>query len=268
VVGYDASYSMYINGNTRKVQLTCVIPKDLSNVQRVLAMNYSRLPIRVYDKDGIRYAEFLIEGESGELKIKISAVVEIFTHDLKTVKGGRQVLLGSATKYLLSEKFIEKDDSLIRTLGYSMLNGDTLRTIRSIYDFVSQNVKYSGFNSSQIGAVRALENLAGDCTEFTDLFVALCRSCGIPAMAVEGFVLNYSSTPKHAWAEVYCNPYGWIRFDPTPGNSNVFKKLSNQYIQLSTARNDEHLKGFHYYRFSYWGDPVLILEEIKMKMEG
>lgn len=268
VVGYDANYSIIINGNTNKVQLTCVIPKDRSNMQRVLSMNYSRPPIKVYDKDGNRYAEFLIESEKGEVKIKISAVVEIFKHDLKSAKAGMKVFFDSKSKYLLSEKNVELEDSLIQTLGHSMVNKDTLSAIKSIYDYVTQNMVYSGFNAGQVGAAKALKQLAGDCTEFTDVFVALCRSCSIPAMAVEGLVLNYSVTPKHSWAEVFCSPYGWIRFDPTPGNSNVFNKLVNQYIQFSTVRNDENLRGGHFYRYTYWGEPVLILEEIKMKMES
>lgn len=267
MVGYDANYSMYINGNTSKVELTCLIPKDKNNVQRVLAMNYSRPPIRVYDKDGNRYAEFVIEGENGEVKIKISAVVEIVTHDLKSVKGGKKAFFDSAGNYLLSEKFIEKDDGRIIAMGSSMGNKDTLSMIKSIYDYVSQNMVYKYFKTEQFGAAQALEGLTGDCSEFTDLFVALCRSCGIPAASVEGYVLNYSLSPRHAWAEVFCNPYGWIRFDPTPGNSNVFNKLTNQYIQLSTVRNDKNLNGFHYYKFRYWGEPVLILEEIVMKSE-
>jgi len=215
--------------------------------------------------DGNRYAEFMIESEKGELKIKISAVVEIFEHDLKSVKGGKKVFFNSASNFLMSEKYLEKDDSLIMSVGNSMLNKDTLKTIKKIYDYVSQKMTYTGFNPGQIGAAKALKQLTGDCTEFTDLFVTLCRSCNIPAMAVDGYVLNYSVTPKHAWAEVFCNPYGWIRFDPTPGNLNVFNKLENQYIQFSTIKNDENLKG-HFYSFSYWGDPILILEEIKMKV--
>ena len=66
----------------------------------------------------------------------------------------------------------------------------------------------------------------GYCTYFASAFVTMARSLGIPARYVEGFLV--SGTPDedgfihvlnsmgHAWAEVYLEGYGWLRFEPTP----------------------------------------------------
>jgi hypothetical protein len=68
---------------------------------------------------------------------------------------------------------------------------------------------------------------AGDCKAFASAFVVLCRTVGIPARLVVGFVPGDLDPVKgtsivrdkhgHAWAEIYMEPYGWIAFDPTPG---------------------------------------------------
>jgi transglutaminase/protease-like cytokinesis protein 3 len=218
----------------------------------------------VYDQNGNKFAEFLIENEKGIIPIEIIARLEILTHDLNTVKKGKIASIDLPNKYLGSEKYIEKDDSLIRSMGRAMLGKNRLNTVKNIYSFVNQNMKYDGYNPNRKGAAKALNQLKGDCTEFADLFVALCRSCNIPAMVIDGYTLNYSVTPKHSWAEVYFDQYGWVRFDPTTGNSNVFNKLVNQYIQLYTGRNNENIGDFNFYRYTYWGDPILILEDLKL----
>lgn len=66
----------------------------------------------------------------------------------------------------------------------------------------------------------------GYCTYFATAFVTMARALGMPARYIEGFMA--SGTPSaegylyvynhmaHAWAEVYFEGYGWIRFEPTP----------------------------------------------------
>lgn len=66
----------------------------------------------------------------------------------------------------------------------------------------------------------------GYCTSFASAFVTMCRSVGLPARYVEGYVTPrqqngdnvYTVTHKegHAWGEVYFEGYGWVRFESTP----------------------------------------------------
>ncbi|HUG92929.1 MAG TPA: transglutaminase-like domain-containing protein [Planctomycetaceae bacterium] len=72
--------------------------------------------------------------------------------------------------------------------------GDTAwATTRRYFDWVRQNVEYR--EGEFRGPLAALDAKAGDCEDMTALFVALCRSAGIPARGVwvEG----------HAYPEFY-----------------------------------------------------------------
>jgi hypothetical protein len=67
-----------------------------------------------------------------------------------------------------------------------------------------------------------LENKNGVCDEMTSLFIAMCRSLGIPARFVSG--VSYSTSElfiepwqNHGWAEVYFPEVGWVSFDITFG---------------------------------------------------
>jgi hypothetical protein len=62
-------------------------------------------------------------------------------------------------------------------------------------------------------AVQVLQNKAGDCNEFTTLYVALARSAGLPARAVSGLLYLNGRFYYHAWPEIYLND--WIAVDPS-----------------------------------------------------
>ena len=71
----------------------------------------------------------------------------------------------------------------------------------------------------------------GYCVHFATAFVTMARSLGMPARYVEGFRIDIGpNTPRnegfidvlnnmaHAWAEVYFEGSGWVRFEPTPSS--------------------------------------------------
>jgi len=64
----------------------------------------------------------------------------------------------------------------------------------------------------------ALEKRLGDCSEYSYLFVALCRAAGIPARIQAGFAFHSENEvleDGHMWAEYYLENYGWVPVDVT-----------------------------------------------------
>lgn len=69
------------------------------------------------------------------------------------------------------------------------------------------------------------ENKAGFCAHYASAFIFMARASGIPARMVTGYQggeynpqANYLSVYQymaHAWAEVWLENEGWVRFDPT-----------------------------------------------------
>ncbi|MBK7287794.1 MAG: transglutaminase domain-containing protein [Flavobacteriales bacterium] len=141
----------------------------------------------------------------------------------------------------------------MKTTANLLLSKTKIRTIKNIYKFTLNEVKYTQYTNTDNGALNALETKRSDCSGFSDLFVSLCRANDIPARVVYGFLTEYGSNPRHAWAEAYTNEYGWIRFDPTPYQSIKFDKLKNMYIQISDVRNDKILRNGYFYTYRYMG---------------
>jgi hypothetical protein len=122
-------------------------------------------------------------------------------------------------KYVEPEELIESNNSRIISLAHNLTNNvDSWheKAVR-IYDFVYRHLHYEKQDEER-GALWALENGAGDCSEYSYLFVALCRAAGIPARIQAGFSFHRPSETLedgHMWAEYYLENYGWIPVDVT-----------------------------------------------------
>lgn len=119
-------------------------------------------------------------------------------------------------------------------------------------------LQYSGYFGGDRGALYAFEHKEGDCTEYSDLFIALCRAKGIPANFIEGVVYNSGATEReqivHNWAEIFIPEYGWIPVDATWGEDgkDYYGNMDNQHIIISKGRCLPSLEGYHYYYFYYY----------------
>ncbi len=137
-----------------------------------------------------------------------SSVVENYDTSSETYK-----------KYVEPEELIESNNSRIILLAYNLTNNvDSWheKAVR-IYNFVYRHMHYEEQDEER-GALWALENGAGDCSEYSYLFVALCRAAGIPAKIQAGFAFHRPSETLengHMWAEYYLENYGWIPVDVT-----------------------------------------------------
>lgn len=109
--------------------------------------------------------------------------------------------------WLLPERLIESNHLKIKLLAQELKQSDDLQTGYAIYKWVSEHIKYANYIPDNLGALYALNQLSGDCTEFACLAVALARANGIPARLVGGFVIEKNSVVKakdyHHWAEIY-----------------------------------------------------------------
>ena len=72
-----------------------------------------------------------------------------------------------------------------------------------------------------------LQTKQGYCEYFATAMVMLLREVGVPARYVLGYLEGQEQPDEtwrveagaaHAWVEVYFPGYGWVEFDPTPGN--------------------------------------------------
>lgn len=85
---------------------------------------------------------------------------------------------------------------------------------RVLCSWVHGYITYDWEFSRRESPIKLLGQRRGTCTNFSILFVALCRSVGIPARLVRD---NSFDTATHAWSEFYVEGRGWVHADASAG---------------------------------------------------
>jgi streptogramin lyase len=92
---------------------------------------------------------------------------------------------------------------------------------RKIYDWVIDTLEYELVGGWDVPET-LIKRGTGSCSEYTFLFIALCRAVGLPARYEAGASLRGDDVSvddvHHRWAEVYLPGYGWIPYDPSRGD--------------------------------------------------
>jgi len=135
---------------------------------------------------------------------------------------------------------------------------------RRIFDYVIEKISYKlkplgGWNP----APTVLERGTGSCSEYTFVFIAMCRAVGLPARYVGSLAIRGDLASRddvfHRWAEVYLPNYGWIPFDANKGDQSTpagqasgIGNLANRYLITTTSGGDsEYLSWYYNFNFKW-----------------
>lgn len=159
-------------------------------------------------------------------------------------------------QYTSPERYVESDNPLVVSTAKTIVAGfgktDYHDMVREIYRFVVNHLSYK-LQQEERGALWALENRQGDCSEYSYLFVALCRAVGIPARIQAGFAFssyNEETENGHMWAEYYLEGYGWI---PVDASWRLFDKIDSKHF--SSLQSVPEYIPYANYKFNYSGMP-------------
>lgn len=215
----------------------------------------------VIDEYGNHYAEFDFSrqpaGTTITVKIDYRVDVNEVSYDLSSCKGDLP------DKFIQPEMHIESDNPQIKALAGSLSRGKSTvcKQVRAFYDYIGNNLVYT-YNGQNWGAQAALGPMGSDCTEYTDLLVALSRAQGIPARYFEGLLyLDHGTSTlaktEHAWPDVYMPGIGWVALDPTLGRLPVnrdtyFSHYTPDHIIFTMGVNPSVLRGSSYWTHLYW----------------
>ncbi len=249
-----------LEGEVSKLQVLAWVPKTVPGRQEVSGIEYTHKPERVFDAGSSRYALFVIKNPPRQLDLAMRVAVTLYSGDLTTVRNGRAKKLlardrRSLREFVGPEPLVESNSPQIIAAARELIKDDELSTIRAAHSYTMTKLTYDKDLTKTIGALAALETGSGDCSEYASVFVALCRAAGIPAQVVVGCVVDWNTTPLHAWAEVYLEDLGWVQFDPTYADRGrySFTNLDNVYLGLYAGHGDQLLDGHAFSSYRRWG---------------
>lgn len=262
-VAINETYVITKLGYVQKSQIQIPIPKDYLNRQKVSKIKYSESPAYIAKNENSYYAVYeLSETDLNRIsKITLSYQLVIYDYDLlkATLKTETPTLKDNVRKRYLKKTDLYKLQA--QTIDTSLINKELEKKeiALKIHDFVANHLSYQTNFGEDKGAQFALNNRKGDCTEYADLMIALCRYNDIPARRVSGFAINWDTSSLlgkifrssgHAWVELYFEKLGWVPFDPTHSNNTSpynFFNLQTKYVYLNFSDMEKSMN------WKYWG---------------
>jgi transglutaminase-like putative cysteine protease len=247
-------------GRPEKQNIWVALIRDLAPYQTVQSMDIAPAAYRpVVDEYGNAYAEFDFSGQPAAtvrtIRIDYRVTVNELRYDLSDCSGDLP------QEFTRPELHIESANPQIASLAGELARGKTTACgkVRAFYDYVADHLTYTR-NNGNWGAQAALGPMGADCTEYTDLLVALSRAEGIPARYFEG--LRYlepgtSGDVEHAWPDVYLPSVGWTALDPTLGRTparreEYFAHYTPDHVIVTLGANPSVLRGGSYWAHLYW----------------
>ncbi|MCF8227367.1 MAG: hypothetical protein K9G58_11080 [Bacteroidales bacterium] len=202
----------------------------------------------VNDKWGFETAHFHYQNiEAGEQK-NTEMKVEATTWDIRyfifpdEVGSLDEIPQDISGKFLENHEKYQYDHPLIQKAVKEAVGSEKnpYWIARKIYNYLMPRMYYEmtgGWNT----APTVLERGNGSCSEYTFVYIAMCRAAGLPARYVGSVVIrgDYASLDDvyHRWVEVYLPNYGWVPVDPSGGDSesprhraNYFGALANRFL--------------------------------------
>jgi transglutaminase-like putative cysteine protease len=260
-------YAIAASPGCEAVELGVLLPRTITGRQKILDIHYSHAPFNTFVYDGLPYAHFVLQTPPKATEIVITVAAEVYRFDLGTARTDTKcrhwTIKRDLKRFIAAEEYLESDAPLIREVAATLRGDSEIETVAKTMAYVTSNLAKGPFDSADHGALWVLEKKEGDCTEFADLFIALCRANGLPARFCQGYLIHEvadGDTPKHDWAEVYLEDYGWVPFDPLHvyQGSATLERLQPIYIYLDSQRQNSLFDNGHYYAYRYRGEPAAI----------
>lgn len=169
----------------------------------------------------------------------------------------RRQYLANNTKYRLNHPVVR--EAVRKAVGHETR---PYWIARKIYQYVLHKLDYS-LSGGWDPVPLLLDRGSGSCSEYTFVFISLCRTAGIPARYVGGVVTRgddaFVDNVFHRWAEIYLPGYGWIPVDPDRGDEKTprgqalgFGNLDNTLLVTTVSGGESKHLGWKYNGNAKW----------------
>ena len=257
-------------GTVKNLDIYIAEPKN-RNSQDILDVSYSPKPSSyLSDQWGQKLAHFRDETLTPDkrftavMRVKVKSyevMYYIFPEKVGTLeeipKTIKEKYLADGSKYWINDPFIQ--NSVREAIGNEK---NPYWIARDIFDYVRERMHYELAGGWNV-APTVLKRGSGSCSEYSFVYIAMCRAAGLPARYVGSVVVRGDDASMddvfHRWVEVYLPHYGWIPVDPSGGDqawprdqAMYFGHLSNRFLITTEGGGDSKYLGWNYNSADHW----------------
>lgn len=166
-----------------------------------------------------KYLEFSLSiPPHSTLKREVVFYLRLKHYDYATDKQTMAGTMTDSDRYFLNPtKYVESDSPEIKRIAQFIRRtfAEKEDQLKAAYLYPQLRLDFQLIGDNK-GALYALRNGIGDCTEYAAVFIAVARAMGVPARLTSEFLFSKHhefSEPNHHAAEVYLDGH-WIPVDP------------------------------------------------------
>jgi transglutaminase-like putative cysteine protease len=246
VLHYTEQVRNYGPGEILDLEVYMAVPHNRDNQIIVGDIKYSPEPTEFRDdqwgqKVAVWHYDTLKAGQTADPTMSTECKLYFITYFVYPEDVGdlEDIPQDIKDKYLANDtKFGTDDDFMQETVKKAV--GDETNPYwmaRNIYQYIVENMYYELAGGWNI-APTVLKRGSGSCSEYSFVFISLCRAAGIPARYVGSVAVrgDDASTDDvfHRWCEIYLPDIGWFPVDPSGGDQ---KWPSQQAASFGTLQN-------------------------------
>ena len=143
-------------------------------------------------------------------------------------------------KYLVDDTKFDIGSTTIRTAVQEAVGLETnpYWIARRIQQYCVDKLTYELAGGWNV-APAILERGTGSCSEYTFVYISMCRAAGLPARYAGAIVVRNDDASYddvfHRWVEVYLPGYGWVPVDPSRGDSKWPADVAGSFGYLNNG---------------------------------
>ncbi len=227
---YTHQFRNYGPGEITELDIYIAIPQSLP-AQIVLDTPIFSIPPTDFPSDrwGQKTAHYHIDnlasGKSVSVSMRVGAELYKTRYFIFPDKVGAlaDVPKDVSKLYLADDTKYWVNDSLIQKTAKEVVGNETncYWIARKLFNHLIEKMHYElagGWNVAPAVLARG----SGSCSEYSFVYIALCRAAGLPARYAGAITVrgDDASTDDvfHRWVEVYLPNYGWVPIDPSGGD--------------------------------------------------
>ncbi|MBN2173789.1 MAG: hypothetical protein JW731_06645 [Bacteroidales bacterium] len=258
-------------GDIRDVDIHIAIPKDRPSQGIVDPPSFKpAYTDLVTDKWGQQTAHFHFENIKAGEKVKGEMTTTAKVSEVRyfiypeNVGSMDEIPADIKNKYLENNDKYQFDDPIIQNALKAAIGDETnpYWIFRKIFNYLIDHMYYEmvgGWNTAPTVLARG----NGSCSEYSFVYISMCRAAGLPARYVGSVVVrgDYASMDDvfHRWVEVYLPNYGWVPIDPSGGDNerprdqaNYIGHLAHRFLITTESGGGSETMGWTYNSNESW----------------
>jgi transglutaminase-like putative cysteine protease len=232
-----------------KIQHTTTFAYD-----QLISEAYTEMRLKPLDADGQRCLSFSLITEPQDIVLRYTDHFGNEVHHFDVIQSHQRMVVAATSEVLTPDVYATGSLKLSPLDEFNYLSPtvyaphtpeliafssafraeDPMETARSIMINLHDTLIYEkGATDVKTTADQALSLGRGVCQDFSHIMLAACRTQGLPARYVSGYLYNNGHTAaSHAWVDVLIPGRGWISLDPTHD-----REQTGQYVRVAVGRD-------------------------------